>query len=321
MIEANDLHPSPELLSDFALGKLDDDQIAAIADHLSACATCLNTAATATDSFVDLLRPDRIEPLDSSALPAALRHHCRYRIIRRLGRGGMGTVYLAEHRLMKQQRAIKIINPTLIENGRAVERFVREIELLPRLRHRNIVQAHDAEKTGGLYLLVMEYVEGETLAELIERCGPLPLGTACEYARQAAVGLQYAHEQGLVHRDIKPANLMRTTSGQIKILDFGLARLRSETGAETGLTYEHATMGTPDYLAPEQALDAHHAGSAADIYSLGCTLFHLLTGKPPFVKPSALAVSAAHLHEPPPPRSASYGRTCPTRCATSSSAC
>lgn len=300
MIEANGLHPSPERLSDFALGRLDDDQIAAIANHLSDCPTCLNTAATATDSFVNLLRPDTTDPRDSSALPAALRHHCRYRIIRCLGRGGMGTVYLAEHCLMKQQRAIKIINPALIGNDRAVERFVREIELLPRLSHPNIVQAHDAEKTDGLYLLVMEYVDGETLAELVEHSGPLPLGTACEYARQVALGLQYAHEQGLVHRDIKPSNLMRTSTGRIKILDFGLARLRSETGAETGLTYEHATMGTPDYLAPEQALDAHHAGSAADIYSLGCTLFHLLTGKPPFVKPSALAVSAAHLHEPPP---------------------
>ncbi len=300
MIEANGLHPSPERLSDFALGKLDDDQIAAIANHLSDCPTCLNTAATATDSFVDLLRPDRIEPLDSSALPASLRHHCRYRIIRRLGRGGMGTVYLAEHCLMKQQRAIKVINPALIGNDRAVERFVREIELLPRLHHPNIVQAHDAEKTDGLYLLVMEYVEGETLAELVERHGPLPLGTACAYAQQVALGLQYAHEQGLVHRDIKPANLMRTSAGQIKILDFGLARLARESGSAPGLTHEHATMGTPDYLAPEQVLDAHHAGSAADIYSLGCTLFYLLTGKPPFEKPSALAVSAAHLHEPPP---------------------
>jgi tRNA A-37 threonylcarbamoyl transferase component Bud32 len=299
MIEANGLHPSPERLSDFALGKLGEDQIPMVARHVSDCAVCRDTAAATTDPFVDLLRPDSSDPLDSHVLPDALRHHCRYRIIRCLGRGGMGTVYLAEHRLMKQQRAIKVINPTLIGNDRAVERFVREVELLPRLHHPTIVQAHDAEKADGLYLLVMEYVEGETLAELVERCGPLQLGTACEYSRQAAVGLQYAHEQGLVHRDIKPSNLMRTNAGQIKILDFGLARLASESGA-TGLTHEHATMGTPDYAAPEQALDAHNTSSTTDIYSLGCTLFYLLTGTPPFGKPSALAVFAAHLHEPPP---------------------
>ncbi len=300
MVEANGLHPSPEQLSAFALGKLGEDQIPLVARHLSDCAACSDTAATATDSFLDLLRPDPGGQLDLQALPPALRHHCLYRILRCLGQGGMGTVYLAEHRLMKQQRAIKVINPALTGNVRAVERFVREAELLPKLQHPNIVQAHGAEKADGLYLLVMEYVEGETLADVIERQGPLPFGLACEYTRQAAMGLQYAHEQGLVHRDIKPANLMWTTAGQIKILDFGLARLRSQTGVQTGLTHEHAAMGTPDYSAPEQALDARHADICADIYSLGCTLFYLLTGKPPFGKPSALAVSVAHLHEPPP---------------------
>jgi serine/threonine protein kinase len=257
-----------------------------------------------------LLRPDEVAPAapdtDPSgqdarfAIPAPLRNHFRYRIIRRLGRGGMGSVFLAEHRLMKQLRAIKVINPALIDNPRAVERFTREIDLLSKLRHPAIVQGFDGEEAAGLYLLVMEYIEGETLDQVIERQGLLPVGLACEYARQAAEGLQYAHEQGLVHRDIKPANLMLTADGQIKILDFGLARLRSESRADTGLTQEHASIGTPDYSAPEQALDACNADICADIYSLGCTLFYLLTGRPPFGKPSAFAVSVAHLHEPPP---------------------
>lgn len=307
MAEANDLHPSPELLSDFALGKLEDDQLAAVACHLSDCATCRETAAATTDSLLDLLRPDPLAPANDSSdvqdtlsLPFPLRHHCRYRFIRELGRGGMGSVYLAEHRMMKQFRAIKIITPSQSGNPRAVERFKREIALLSKLCHPAIVQGFDGEDAGGLYLLVMEYIEGESLAQVLERRGPLPIGTACEYARQVAFGLQYAHEQGLVHRDIKPANLMLTTAGQVKILDFGLARLTSESQPEASLTQEHAAMGTPDYVAPEQALDARNADICADIYALGCTLFCLLTGKPPFGKPSALAVSVAHLQEPPP---------------------
>lgn len=299
MIEATELHPSRNLLMDFALGKLAEDQIPLIARHLSGCTPCQDSAATVTDPFLDLLRPDSSDPVDAATLPAALHHHCRYRILRCLGQGGMGTVYLAEHRLLKQQRAIKVVNPALLGNERVVERFVREVELLPRLHHPNIVQAHDAEKTDGFYLLVMEYLEGQTLAEVVEQQGPLPIRTACSYAQQAAMGLQYAHEQGLVHRDIKPANLMRTSGGQIKILDFGLARLCRESGAAV-LTHEHATMGTPDYAAPEQALDAGNADISADIYSLGCTLFYLLTGKPPFARTNALAVFAAHMHEPPP---------------------
>ncbi|HLN30627.1 MAG TPA: protein kinase, partial [Gemmataceae bacterium] len=300
MVEAND-HPSPELLSDFALGKLDEEQIAIVACHLSDCAACSDTAASTTDSFLDLLRPDPGDPHDALNLPDTLRNHCRYRIIRALGRGGMGSVYLAEHRIMKQLLAIKVINPALIANPRAAERFVREIDVLTKLRHPAIVQGFDGEEAGGLYLLVMEYVAGESLAQILERQGPLPVSTACEYARQVALGLQYAHEQGLVHRDIKPANLMLTSAGKIKILDFGLARLASEAQAEkSGLTHEHAAMGTPDYSAPEQALDARNADICADIYSLGCTLFCLLTAKPPFGRPSALAVSVAHLQELPP---------------------
>lgn len=309
MPEADDLHPSPELLSGLALGKLDEELLAIVGSHLAECATCRGTAASATDRFLELLRTDQREPppvlvdpgesLVADDLPAPLRNHCRYRVIRTLGRGGMGSVYLAEHRLMKQLRAIKVINPVLIGNRRAAERFVREVELLSRLRHPAIVQGFDAEEAGGLYLLVMEYVEGEGLAQVLEREGPLPVALACEYARQVAIGLQYAHEQGLVHRDIKPANLMRTRAGEIKILDFGLARVASESGGRTGLTHEHAAMGTPDYSAPEQWLDAHNADIGADIYSLGCTLFSLLTAKPPFERPSAQAVFAAHLHEPP----------------------
>src|SRR5262249_43273255 len=153
-----------------------------------------------------------------------------------------------------------------------------------------IVTAHDADEAGGIHFLVMEYVEGQTLADVLAERGPLPVAEACEYIRQAALGLQHAHERGMVHRDIKPHNLMRTTDQQIKILDFGLARFARGSDAEgavglahaTGLTGAGAVMGTADYIAPEQAEDSRSADIRADLYALGCTLYHLLAGAAPF---------------------------------------
>ncbi len=171
------------------------------------------------------------DPPALAGLPTELNDHPRYRVVAALGAGGMGTVYRAEHRLMDRPVALKVIRGDLLGNAALVERFRREVKAAARLAsHPNIVAAYDAEQAGETHMLVMEFIEGTDLARLVDRRGPLPVGEACEYARQAALGLQHAFEDGMVHRDIKPQNLMRTTRGQIKILDFGLARFASEVG-------------------------------------------------------------------------------------------
>jgi serine/threonine-protein kinase len=192
----------------------------------------------------------------------------------------MGAVYLAEHQVMERPVALKVIRPDLTARPELVERFRREARAVAQLAHPNIVAAYDAEQAGDCHFLVMEYVEGTDLARWLKGHSPLPTANACGYIRQAALGLQHAHERHLVHRDLKPRNLMRLPSGQVKILDFGLALLaRSAGDAETEAG---VIVGTPDYMAPEQANDAHAADIRADIYSLGCTLYELLSGRPPF---------------------------------------
>jgi predicted Ser/Thr protein kinase len=230
-----------------------------------------------------------------------LARHPRYRVLRELGRGGMGVVYHAEQTMMDRQVAIKVISAALLASPDALERFRREVRAAARLVHPNIVVAYDAEQAGDLHMLVMEFVEGLSLAEVLRRKGQLPIAHACLYTRQTALGLQHAFEHGMVHRDIKPQNLMLTPKGQVKILDFGLAKLASERDNSHGLTAAHAYMGTPEYSAPEQARDARSAGIQADIYSLGCTLYCLLAGRPPFQGGSAVQTILAHMEEAPPP--------------------
>src|SRR5262249_45272400 len=155
-------------------------------------------------------------------------------------------------------------------------RFRREVCAASRLSHPNIVHAYDTENAGETHFLVMEYVDGISLGRLLKDRGPLPVAEACAYIRQAALGLQHAYERGMVHRDVKPDNLIRCADGRVKVLDFGLAALTAERGS--ALTDLNAIMGTPEYMSPEQAEDARTADIRADIYSLGCTLYHLLTG-------------------------------------------
>jgi serine/threonine protein kinase/WD40 repeat protein len=210
-------------------------------------------------------------------------HFGGYRILERLGVGGNGAVYLAEHEVMKRRAAIKILPSDLAGDPGVLERFRREAQAAAALDHPNIVRAYDFRQEGNVHFLVMEYVDGPNLEEVMRRNGPLAVAAACDYARQAAVGLQHAHEAGLVHRDVKPANLLVDGIGTVKVLDLGLARF-SPNGAEslTKQFDENVVMGTADYLAPEQALNLHDVDHRADVYSLGATLYTLLAGEPPF---------------------------------------
>jgi serine/threonine protein kinase len=215
-----------------------------------------------------------------------------YVLLECLGIGGMGAVFKAEHQELARIDAVKVAHSESVSSPDAVERFRREARAVAKLRHRNIVLVYDAKETDGVRYLAMEYVEGNDLRKLVEDRGPLPIRSACEYIRQAALGLQHIHERGLVHRDIKPSNLLlqRTANDHgsveevVKILDLGLVRFLpgGEADNSPSLTQPGTSMGTPDYLAPEQALDAHTADIRADLYSLGCTLYHLLAGQVPF---------------------------------------
>ena len=224
-------------------------------------------------------------PYRSSTLPPELVDHPDYEIVRELGRGGMGVVYLAQNRLMGRPEVLKVVGRHLIERPGVADRFLREIRSAAKLHHANIVTAHSAIRLGESLVLAMEYVDGLDLAKMVKTKGPLPIAHACYFIHHAALGLQHAHERGMVHRDIKPANLIVASEGKkpiVKVLDFGLAKVTSEGQADGGLTREGQMLGTPEYIAPEQIRDAQSADIRADIYSLGCTLYYLLTGGPPF---------------------------------------
>jgi eukaryotic-like serine/threonine-protein kinase len=214
-----------------------------------------------------------------------------YRILDQIGQGGMGRVYKALHMTMGREVALKVLAPQHVKTEKARQLFRREVRAAGRLSHPNIVTAYDASCADGRHYLAMEYVDGPNLEQLVRARGPLPIGVACEVVRQAALGLQYAFEQGMVHRDIKPSNLLvqRTAGGPfvVKILDFGLARLheRRPDGSRvhgTILAGQNVVMGTPDYLSPEQARSLHAVDIRSDLYSLGCTFYYLLTGEVPF---------------------------------------
>jgi serine/threonine protein kinase len=207
-----------------------------------------------------------------------------YRVLERLGSGGTGAVYLAEHQVMRRRVALKVLPTAYADDPAVLERFRREAQAAAVLEHPNIVHVYDFRQEGPLYFIVMEYVEGPSLQQILTRRSPLPIAVACEYARQAALGLHHAHEKGLVHRDVKPANILVDVSGKVKVLDLGLARY-DEDGDESTVTRKFNAshvLGTADYLAPEQAMDLHGADGRADIYGLGGTLYALLTGRPPF---------------------------------------
>jgi serine/threonine protein kinase len=218
----------------------------------------------------------------------------------------MGTVWEAVHKHLHKAVAIKALSPRLLKRPEVVARFYQEMKAAGRVTHPNVVQAFDAGEFGGVHFLAMELVDGIDLHRHIARSGPLSPPYAARALRQAALGLAAAHAEGLVHRDVKPMNLLVSKRGRVKILDLGLARVAEAAADELlqeGLTAEGHVMGTPDYMAPEQWDDPRTVGPAADLYSLGCTLFFLLTGKPPFGSErhsSAARKMVAHLSEQPP---------------------
>jgi hypothetical protein len=221
----------------------------------------------------------------------------RYALLDELGGGGMGQVFKARDTAMDRLVALKVIRPDLLAGPSAVLRFQQEVKAAARLAHPNIVRAYDAGTSDGRHYLVTELVVGSDLGRELARRGALPPGEACEFARQAALGLQHAYEHGLTHRDVKPSNLLLSAADRVvKVTDFGLARLGDAGG---GLTAAGSVFGTPDYIAPEQASSATAADIRSDVYSLGCTLYHFMTGEVPFPGDTAMAKLVAHATQEP----------------------
>lgn len=239
-----------------------------------------------------------------------------YLVLDLIGQGGTGNVFKARHQRMNRVVALKVLHPELLADPEVVSRFYREMHLVAKLSNPHVVHAFDAGPIGPTHYLVMEYFEGIDLWRLVHESGPLPEAKAAEYIRQAAIGLQHFHEHQLVHRDIKPSNLLLTQSAErgalgselVKLLDLGLARWRpnradQSDGNVTGIITPagSVTMGTPDYLAPEQARDFHAADIRADLYSLGCTFYFLLTGHAPFAGGTLAQKLLQHQQDEPPP--------------------
>jgi serine/threonine-protein kinase len=232
-----------------------------------------------------------------------------YVLLKRLGEGGMGQVFKARHQKLNRVVALKIIRRDKLDNPEAIRRFYREIQAAALLSHPNVVAGYDAGDVGGTYFFAMEYVEGNDLGKLVKQKGPLKVVNSCEYIRQAALGLQHAFEKGLVHRDIKPSNIIVRTSGSrsegaplVKVLDMGLVRNHNPVGEDASgtLTQIHAVLGTPDFISPEQALNARDADIRSDLYSLGCTFYYVLTGQVPFPCEAAVEKLLKHYMEAPP---------------------
>lgn len=229
----------------------------------------------------------------------------KYRLLNLLGKGGMSSVYLAEHVLMRRQCAIKVLPTKRVNDTSYLGRFHREAQAVASLDHPNIIKAYDVDKEidkdAEIHFLVMEFVDGRSLQETVQQDGQLDFGKAADFIRQSAEGLSHAHQAGMVHRDIKPGNLLVDRNNVVKLLDMGLARFFNE-GDEESLTVAHdeKVLGTADYLAPEQALDSHGVDARADIYSLGCTFYFLLTGHPPFTEGTLAQRLMSHQTRTPP---------------------
>lgn len=223
-----------------------------------------------------------------------------YLIRKRIGTGGMGVVLGAVHRRMNRMVAIKVLSRERMRKPHVVDRFYREVQSLAKLQHPNVVTALDAGEYRGAHYLVMEMVAGKDLEKLVDQQGPLPIHLVVDFILQSARGLRHAHSQGLIHRDVKPSNLLLNQAGTIKIVDFGLAMLATEKIAADRITQTGEILGTADFLSPEQATDPKKADARSDVYSLGCTMYQLLTGSPVFPANNLLDKVLAHVRQKAP---------------------
>lgn len=328
--------PSRELLVNLSLGRIGSPAFEMWSSHIEECPECqtnLEAASDASDSFVNDLRHAKelptpvedgtplhrmIEQAETISRDAWRGPHQgtgellesrtlgRYTLVRLLGRGGMGSVFKAVHAHLQRPVALKLLPESLTKNPMAVDRFRQEMIAVGKLDHPNIVRAHDADVIDGRMFLVMELISGVDLGKLVRKHGPMSIQWACRMTRQATLGLHYAHQHGLVHRDVKPSNLMITKDGGVKLLDLGLARLVTAEDQQDQNARAPIVMGTADFMAPEQGVNADLADARSDIYSLGCTLYALLAGRPPFSsdQPQTFFEKAkAHRTEPVPPLS------------------
>lgn len=293
-----------ELLKDYVNGRLDSVLEAKVAALLEKHPKLLaRLEALSQDGLIHQVRAVNVEEPARTTLPLSvpsktpgptspvldqmppeLSLSAEYQVLKELGRGGMGVVYLARHLSTDRNEVLKVLNPSLYEHQGAKQRFLNEIKAVARLNHPNIVTCYGIVPAGELVVFAMEYVPGIDLNEFIRRNKPIPVALACNFAKQIATALSAAHAQGLVHRDIKPANIMvyrQDGELQLKILDFGLAKVTNSTGG-ADLTLDGTMLGTPQYMSPEQILNSAKADIRSDIYSLGCTLYHLLNTRPPF---------------------------------------
>jgi serine/threonine-protein kinase len=281
-------------------GLLPEDRLSAVLEELRSSAEPPTDAASLAEALV---RRELITPWQSEMLLKGKRRGYLlgpYVLLRPLGQGAMGQVFLAQHLMMHRRCAIKILAKKYREDPELLARFQVEARAIAALDHPHIVRAYDFNRdtaTGSdVYYLVMEYVDGQDLQRVVDKNGPLGYQVAAEYIRQAAVGLAHAHEAGFIHRDIKPGNLLVDNKGVLKILDLGLARL-AHGGADSS-TEGRWVSGTPDYIAPEQILNRPDLDGRADIYSLGLTFYFLLLGRRPYVKKTMPEILAAHCKEP-----------------------
>jgi len=292
-----------------------------IADHLAACRVCekaFQQIGDSSDTVARLVRdyrdplpgnrdqgkaPRRDPTLDRLFAKGLPQRFDEYELLTVLGRGGSGAVFKARHVRLKRLVAIKILDPKSGLDEDAIARFHDEMEAIGQLEHPNIIRAIDAREFEGVHFLVMEFVEGLSLAEVLRFQTRLSVGDACEVIRQAAEGLEYAASKGLVHRDVKPSNLFLTHDGRVKVLDLGLASMAAPAeGPESRQPSHGVVVGTPDYIAPETWQGRDDIDARADVYGLGCTLYKLLTGEPPFLHcADANEKMRAHLREAPAP--------------------
>jgi serine/threonine protein kinase len=257
----------------------------------------------------ELIRLGKLTPYQAAAIRQGKTKGLligNYIVLDKIASGGMGLVLKARHRQIERIVALKLLPPSFSRDRAAVKRFRREAAAVAKFRHPNIVAAIDAGETHGLLFLVMEFVAGRDLSRTVKEKGPLPVAKTIDCIIQAARGLQEAHDHGIIHRDIKPANLLLDSSGMVKVLDLGLARVNQPQelvgadGSELDLTISGSIVGTVDYMSPEQAFDPRMADGRSDIYSLGCTLHYLLTGKPPFGGQTFMERLLGHRERPIP---------------------